>query len=131
MTEDTPSSGPAFPGRIIAGLLEITERRLQQLVAEGWIPRAACGQYSLRDSVRGYIRSLKDSVKDRPHPPPGVARRAREAAGAALAIVAGIEARCIAVDGPVTPTHEALTADELRALVRHVKHVHQLLEDLK
>lgn len=56
--------GPAFPARIIANLLELTERRLQQLVAEGWIPRAVRGQYSLRDSVRGYIRYLKQHQRE-------------------------------------------------------------------
>lgn len=59
-----PPSGPAFPLRIICGLLELSDRRLQQLVAEGWIPRAVRGQYSLRDSVRGYIRYLKQAQRD-------------------------------------------------------------------
>lgn len=56
--------GPAFPARIIGSLLDLTERRLQQLVAEGWIPRAVRGQYSLRDSVRGYIRYLKQHSRE-------------------------------------------------------------------
>lgn len=124
----SPEAGPTFPGRIIAALLEITERRLQQLVVDGWIPRAARGEYSLRDSVRGYIRSLKASAKRSPLPPASVAHGAREAARAALAIVAGVEARCMAADGPVTPTHEAVSADEFKALVRHVQRVQQLLE---
>ena len=68
----SPEAGPTFPGRIIAALLEITERRLQQLVVDGWIPRAARGEYSLRDSVRGYIRSLKASAKRSPLPPASV-----------------------------------------------------------
>lgn len=59
-----PGGGPAFPARIIASLLELTERRLQQLVAEGWIPRPQRGQYSLRDSVRGYIRYLKQHQRE-------------------------------------------------------------------
>lgn len=63
-TESRPAAGPAFPARLIAGLLDITERRLQQLVAEGWIPRPERGQYSLRDSVRGYIRYLKQHSRE-------------------------------------------------------------------
>jgi phage terminase Nu1 subunit (DNA packaging protein) len=59
----SPGGGPTFPARIIASLLELSERRLQQLVAEGWIPRAERGHYSLRDSVRGYIRYLKQNAQ--------------------------------------------------------------------
>lgn len=59
-----PGGGPAFPARIIASLLELSERRLQQLVAEGWIPRPQRGQYGLRDSVRGYIRYLKQHSRE-------------------------------------------------------------------
>lgn len=58
------SGGPTFAASIIGNLLELTERRLQQLVKEGWIPRAERGQYSLRDSVRGYIRYLKEHNRE-------------------------------------------------------------------
>lgn len=51
--------GPTLPLKTMAALLDLTERRLQQLAAEGWIPRPDRGHYSLRDSVRGYIRYLK------------------------------------------------------------------------
>lgn len=57
-------AGPLFPARAIASLLDITERRLQQLVAEGWIPREERGQYSLFASVRGYIRYLRQHQRD-------------------------------------------------------------------
>lgn len=60
-----PAGGPAFAGKIIANLLELTERRLQQLVNEGWIPRPMRGQYSLTHSVRGYIRYLKHNQKEK------------------------------------------------------------------
>lgn len=59
-----PVSGPTFPGRLIASLLDLTERRLQQLVASGWIPRAERGAYGLRESVRGYIRYLKEHGRE-------------------------------------------------------------------
>ena len=49
---------------MIASLLELSERRLQQLVAEGWIPKPMHGQYSLRDSIRGYIRYLRQNAKE-------------------------------------------------------------------
>lgn len=55
----TRTAGPAFPIQVICGLLELTPRRLQQLVAEGWIERPERGMYSLRASVRGYIRYLR------------------------------------------------------------------------
>jgi phage terminase Nu1 subunit (DNA packaging protein) len=63
---DAPQSGagPSFPARVIAGLLEITDRRLQQLANEGWIARPVRGQYNLRDSVRGYIRYLKQHARE-------------------------------------------------------------------
>ena len=50
-----------YSAHVIAELLEITPRRLQQLVAEGWIERPAHGRYYLIESVRGYIRYLKSS----------------------------------------------------------------------
>lgn len=59
-----PPAGPMFDARIIASLLDLTERRLQQLVAEGWIARPMRGKYSLRDSVRGYIRYLKQHSRE-------------------------------------------------------------------
>ena len=55
------------PVDTIARVLDITPRRVQQLVDEGWIPRAAHGQYPLVGSIRGYVRYLKagsSSLKD-------------------------------------------------------------------
>lgn len=57
-------AGPSFPAPIMANLLEITPRRLQQLVADGWIARPIHGKYSLVETVRGYIRFLKQSQRD-------------------------------------------------------------------
>jgi hypothetical protein len=52
--------GPAFyPVETIAKLLDLTPRRVQQLSAEGVIPRVGHGKYELVSSVRGYIRYLK------------------------------------------------------------------------
>lgn len=40
-------------------------RRVQQLADEGYIKRLARGKYSRMDVVHGYIRFLKDTLKDR------------------------------------------------------------------
>ncbi len=51
---------PTYPVATIAKLLMISERRVQQLTAEGVIPRAERGRYELAQSVQGYIRFLQD-----------------------------------------------------------------------
>ena len=48
-----------LPVDVIARVLDLTPRRVQQLVDEGWIPKAKHGQYPLVPSVRGYLRYLK------------------------------------------------------------------------
>lgn len=48
------------PIAVIASLLDISERRVQQLSRAGVIPKAARGRYELIGSVRGYIRHLRD-----------------------------------------------------------------------
>ncbi len=48
------------PITVIASLLDISERRVQQLSRAGVIPKAARGRYELIGSVRGYIRHLRD-----------------------------------------------------------------------
>jgi len=45
---------------VIAKLFDLTPRRVQQLAAEGTIPRAARGQYELVPAVKAYIKYLKD-----------------------------------------------------------------------
>lgn len=50
-----------FPGRIIARLLNITERRLQQLAREGIVPKASHGQYPLAGCIRGYVMYLQNA----------------------------------------------------------------------
>ena len=46
------------PISVISSLLDISERRVQQLSKAGVIPKAARGRYELIGSVRGYIRHL-------------------------------------------------------------------------
>jgi phage terminase Nu1 subunit (DNA packaging protein) len=47
---------------VIAKLLDLSERRVQQLSREGVIPKATRGQYELIGSVRGYVRYLRDQA---------------------------------------------------------------------
>jgi hypothetical protein len=55
---------PSFDVRTIATLLMLDERRVQQLVKEGWIPRGERGRYSLVESVQGYIKYLKEHGRE-------------------------------------------------------------------
>ena len=48
------------PISVITSLLDLSERRVQQLSRAGVIPKAARGRYELIGSVRGYIRHLRD-----------------------------------------------------------------------
>lgn len=59
MAETDPKSG-TYPIATIAKLLELTERRVYQLAAQGVIPRTPQGRYELIPAVRGYIRFLRD-----------------------------------------------------------------------
>lgn len=47
----------------IAKLLNITERRVQQLAKEGVIPKPIKGEYDLVGSVQGYVTYLQEKVK--------------------------------------------------------------------
>lgn len=68
----------AQPIAVIAKLLDLSERRVQQLGREGVIPKATRGQYDLIGSVRGYIRYLRDQVaKAQAGAPDYAAERAR------------------------------------------------------
>ena len=45
---------------VLAKLLDISERRVRQLSAEGIIPKGARGRYEMVGAVRGYIRYLRE-----------------------------------------------------------------------
>ena len=49
-----------YPVSTIAKLLDLTERRVQQLSAQGVIPRTGRGRYELVPAVRGYVRFLRE-----------------------------------------------------------------------
>lgn len=51
-----------FPGRVIAQLLNISERRLQQLAKEGIVPKSGRGRYPLAGCIRGYVTYLQEQV---------------------------------------------------------------------
>ena len=55
-------SAATQPIGVIAKLLDLSERRVQQLSREGVIPKAERGQYDLIGSVRGYVRYLRDQA---------------------------------------------------------------------
>lgn len=53
-------AAPTYPVATIASLLMVSERRVQQLVKEGVIPKAERGRYELAPVVQGYIRYLQE-----------------------------------------------------------------------
>lgn len=73
-------AGPAtYPVATIAKLLLLTERRVQQLVAEGVLPKGERGRYELVPVVQGYIRYLRDRALngDANEPEAGMGDKAR------------------------------------------------------
>jgi phage terminase Nu1 subunit (DNA packaging protein) len=71
-------SSATQPIGVIARLLDLSERRVQQLSREGVIPKAERGQYDLIGSVRGYVRYLRDqALKAQSGAPDYAAERAR------------------------------------------------------
>ncbi|AVM76212.1 terminase small subunit, Nu1 [Magnetospirillum gryphiswaldense] len=50
------------PIAVIAKLLDLTERRVQQLGRDGTIPKAERGRYDLVGAVQGYVRYLRDQA---------------------------------------------------------------------
>lgn len=62
MADDGAAQSPdLFPAATIARLLNISERRLQQLAREGVIPKSGRGRYPLAATVRGYVVYLQQS----------------------------------------------------------------------
>lgn len=56
-------AGNGQPLAVIARLLDLSERRVQQLSREGVIPKAERGSYDLVGAVRGYVRYLRELVQ--------------------------------------------------------------------
>lgn len=106
MTDPRP---PAEPGTMsaaqAAALLDLTERRVQQLAREGVIPKASHGRYPVAGAVRGYIGYLRDEVR----------RSTETAAGAALKATrqAEIELRMAERQRELVPRAEADAAMDM------------------
>jgi len=66
-----------YPVKTIAKLLDLTERRVQQLARDGVIPKADNGRYDLVQAVRGYIKYLRDRAQGNGAPADAHAERAR------------------------------------------------------
>jgi phage terminase Nu1 subunit (DNA packaging protein) len=61
---------PLYPGKTIAKLFNLTERRVQQLAKDGIIPKAERGKYELIGSVQGYVKYLQDRAIGQHDPSP-------------------------------------------------------------
>jgi phage terminase Nu1 subunit (DNA packaging protein) len=56
------AGNPTYPVKVIAKLLLLSERRIQQLTKEGVIPKSERGRYELAPAVQGYVRYLQDRM---------------------------------------------------------------------
>lgn len=77
----------------ISKLLDLSERRVQQLSREGIIPKAERGRYELVPAVQGYIRYLRDRSLEVGVVSIDVARQRKTAAEAELAEIELAKAR--------------------------------------
>ena len=57
-----PAAPATYPVATIAKLLMLTDRRVQQLVQEGHLPKAERGRYELVPVVQAYVRYLRERV---------------------------------------------------------------------
>ncbi|MGR3593085.1 MAG: terminase small subunit, Nu1 [Limimaricola soesokkakensis] len=139
---------------MIARLLDLTERRVQQLSREGVIPKAERGQYDLIGSVRGYVRYLRDqAVKAKAGAPDYASERARfiraradlaemeaeekrrallaadQVEAAWVAVLALLRTRLLALPDRLAPqAFEQSTVGDTRNLIRAA--IREVLDDL-
>lgn len=142
------------PLAVIARLLDLSERRVQQLSREGVIPKAERGAYDLVGAVRGYVRYLRDLVQkaqggasDLPTERTRLVKAkadlaeldalqrrgelvpAAETALAWAAVTARLRTRLTALPDKLAPlVHDAPTPAAVRALLRAA--IHEALADL-
>lgn len=127
----------------IAELLNLTPRRVQQLVQEGVIPKAARGRYDLAASVGAYVAHLQGQLGDGKAPHNLSAQRARLAAAQAdkaemelaarrgelvdvgravellTKVVSAVRARVLALPADAVPRLKGKRrADEMRAVLQ-------------
>ena len=84
---------PTYPVSTICKLLDLTDRRVQQLSREGIIPKTERGRYELVPAVRGYIKYLRDRCVDNGVVSIDVARQRKITAEAELAEIELAKAR--------------------------------------
>ena len=147
-------SAATQPIGVIAKLLDLSERRVQQLSREGVIPKAERGQYDLIGSVRGYVRYLRDqAVKSQAGAPDYMAERARfiraradlaemdaqekrrsliaadQVEAAWIAVLALLRTRLLALPDRLAPqAFEQPTVGDTRNLIRAA--IREVLDDL-
>lgn len=147
-------SSATQPIGVIARLLDLSERRVQQLSREGVIPKAERGQYDLIGSVRGYVRYLRDqATKAQAGAPDYAAERARfiraradlaemeaeekrgaliaaeEIEAAWIAVLALLRTRMLALPDRLAPqVFEQSTVGDTRNLIRMT--IREVLDDL-
>lgn len=116
MTNPNSPAG-TITGQQLAALLMLTPRRVQQLAAQGVIPRAGRDAYQLVGAVRGYLRWLDDENR----------RAAASASAVRLAEqrVAVIEQRIAAKMKGLIPAedHRAVMAELVRVVRREIERV--------
>jgi len=147
-------SSATQPIGVIARLLDLSERRVQQLSREGVIPKAERGHYDLIGSVRGYVRYLRDqALKAQAGAPDYAAERARfiraradlaemeaeekrrsliaadQIEAAWIAVLALLRTRLLALPDRLAPqAFEQSTVGDTRTLIRAA--IREVLDDL-
>ena len=147
-------SSTTQPIGVISRLLDLSERRIQQLSREGVIPKAERGQYDLIGSVRGYVRYLRDqALKAQAGAPDYAAERARfiraradlaemeaeekrrsliaaeQIEAAWIAVLALLRTRLLALPDRLAPqAFEQSTVGDTRNLIRAA--IREVLDDL-
>lgn len=86
--------------------------------AEGFDGPLPCNCHALTNYYRGKAEDAEAEVA-----------RLREAAQAAMNVIEMVENRCMAADGPVTPTCDEITDDELREIYHGLRRALQEAED--
>ena len=147
-------SSATQPIGVIAKLLDLSERRVQQLSREGVIPKANRGQYELIGSVRGYVQYLREqAAKAQAGAPDYASERARfiraradlaeieadekrgsiiaaeDVEAAWIAVLALLRTRLLALPDRLAPlAHDQSTVADTRNLIRAA--IREVLDDL-
>lgn len=149
---DTPLY-PVYPVDAIAKLLNLTPRRVQQLVRDEIIPKPEKGQYDLIRCVRGYVKYLQKRAEGRIEPRELDDERTRlvkaqaehkELEVAALhrsllpfdevvtgwqQLVAAFRSKCLALPSKLAPL--VVTMNEIGEIQEHIDSgIREALEDL-